>query len=107
MLRAICTRGPAKKSTVSADLGDASREPHSIGLNRNEIEPRSLVIALLVLAIISFGLWNLWKVQTRTLELPTIERPANGPANDPPAERPQRNAPVPSPLNPSPMPATP
>jgi cytochrome c-type biogenesis protein CcmH/NrfG len=62
-----------------------------------------VVFALLVLTVAAYALWNMGKLPTRTLELPTMERPAN----NPPEERPQRSTPKPSPLTPIPTPVTP
>ena len=65
-----------------------------------------VAFALLVLAIVAYAFWSMGKMPARTIELPTMEQPANNPAN-PPGERPQRDAPMPAPISPVPTPATP
>jgi hypothetical protein len=65
-----------------------------------------VAFAVLVLAAVVYGFWQMGKMPARTLELPTIEKPA-APANNPPQERPQRPSPLPTPLAPLPTPATP
>ena len=59
--------------------------------------------ALVVLTLVGYSFWKMGKMPARTLELPTLERPAN----NPPQEQPQRKAPMPSPMTPLPTPATP
>jgi cytochrome oxidase assembly protein ShyY1 len=66
-----------------------------------------VAFAVLVLAAVVYGFWQMGKMPARTLELPTVEEPARGPANNPPQERPQRSSPLPTPLTPLPTPATP
>lgn len=60
-----------------------------------------VAFALLVLAAVIYAFWDMGKAPARRLELPSLEQPASGPANNAPAERPQREAPNAAPLTPA------
>ena len=66
-----------------------------------------VAFAVLVLAAVVYGFWQMGKMPARTLELPPMEEPARAPANNPPQERPQGPSTLPNPLTPLPTPATP
>jgi cytochrome oxidase assembly protein ShyY1 len=66
-----------------------------------------VAFAVLVLAAVVYGFWQMGKMPARTLELPTTEEPGRAPVDNPPQERPQRSSPLPTPITPLPTPATP